>query len=41
MYLVLRGNVKGHRSEERVSDDWMVDERVAVFLAIVMDISWP
>ena len=27
--LVLRGAVKGHRSEERVSDDWVADERVA------------
>ena len=39
--LVLRGNLKGRRSEERVSDDWVVDEWVAVFLAIVMGISWP
>ena len=37
LYLVLRGNLKGHRSEERVSDDWVADEWVAVFLAIVMD----
>ena len=28
MYLVLRGYVKGHRSEERVLDDWVPDERV-------------
>ena len=28
MYLVLRGTVKGHRSEERVSDDRVADERV-------------
>ena len=26
MYLVLRGTLKGHRSEEKVSDDWVVDE---------------
>ena len=29
LYLVLRGTVKGHRSEERVSDDWVADEWVA------------
>ena len=29
MYLVLRGTVKGHRSEERVSDDRVADEWVA------------
>ena len=28
LYLVLRGTVKGHRSEERVSDDRVADERV-------------
>ena len=28
LYLVLRGTVKGHRSEERVSGDRVADERV-------------
>ena len=31
LYLVLRGYVKGHRSEERVWNDWVMDEWVAVF----------
>ena len=41
LYLVLRGAVKGHRSEERVSGDRVADERVTNVLAIVMEISWP
>ena len=28
LFLVLRGTVKGHRSEERVSGDRVADERV-------------
>ena len=32
LYVVLRGTVKGHRSEERVSDDRVADERVSSVL---------
>ena len=32
LYLVLRGYVKGHRSEERVWNDWVMDELVTILV---------